>query len=166
MKGILISILAASCMVACQVSYSPNATARQAILVADGTLLSVAVEGVEARSAGEIQGSARDGQTIHRVLQGDDGKPLFAYDLAVKRGDAGSYTIVLKPAAGNGPTFAATREVTLTPDDRAVRVDLMEEPSTGRKVTDVLHLASEHPVTVRSHLLALHNQFFRWIHGQ
>jgi hypothetical protein len=132
----------------------------------NGALLSVAVEGVEARSVGEIQGSARDGQTIHRVLQGDDGKLLFAYDLAIKRGDAGSYIIVLKPAAGNGPTFAATREVTLTADDRVVRVDLLEQPSTGRKVTDVLHVGTDQPMTIHSHLISIHNQFWRWIHGQ
>ena len=166
MRAVLISVLAAAGTIACQTSYSEHAAARQAVSLGNGALLSVAVEGVEARSAGGIQSSARDGQTIHRVLQGDDGKLLFAYDLAVKRGDAGSYTIVLKPAAGSGPTFAATREVTLAPDDRAVRIDLMEQPSTGRKVTDVLHVATDHPVTIRSHLLAFHNQLFRWMHGQ
>ncbi len=166
MRKVLISILAAAGMVACQTSDSAHATARQAMLVDSGTLLSVSVEGVEARSAGEIHGSARDGQTIHRVLQDDNGKPLFAYDLAVKRGDAGSYTLVFKPAAGEAPTFAATREVTLRPDDRAVRIDLMEQPSTGRKVTDVLHLATDRPMSLGSHLIAIHNQFFRWVHGQ
>jgi hypothetical protein len=166
MRRILISVLAAAGTIACQTSYSEHAAARQAMSLGNGALLSVAVEGVEARSAGEVQGSARDGQTIHRVLQDDNGKPLFAYDLAVKRGDAGSYTIVLKPAAGNGPTFAATREVTLTPDDRAVRIDLMEQPSTGKKVTDVLHVGTDRPMTIHSHLIAIHNQFWRWVHGQ
>jgi hypothetical protein len=166
MTRALISVVAAAGMVACQTSYSAHPAARQAILLGNGALLSVAVEGVEARDAGEIQGSARDGQTIHRVLRDENGKPLFAYDLAVTRGDAGSYTLVLKPAAGNGPTFSATREVTLTPNDSAVRVDLMEQPSTGRKVTDVLHLANERPIKIHSHLMALHNQFFRWITGK
>jgi hypothetical protein len=165
MKRVLVSVLAAAGMVACQTSKSLQAPAAQSIEVGEGTRLVVAVEGVEARNAGEIQGSASGGQVIHRVVQDDSGKPLFAYDLAVKRGDAGAYTFILKPAAGKGPTFAGTREVTLTPEDRAVRVDLMEQPSTGKRVTDVLRLSNERPMTLHSHLMAIHNQFFHWIHG-
>jgi len=49
-----------------------------------------------------------------------------------------------------------------------VRVELMEQPVTGQKIVDVFQLQNVEPqdVSIGAHLIALHNRFFRWVHGQ
>jgi hypothetical protein len=135
------------------------------------TSLAVSVEGVQARPTASESGRvprSKEGETIHRVLQNAEGKILFAYDLEVRRGESGTYTFVLKPA-GKGPTFDARRELTVAHQD-AVRVELMEQPDTGRKVVDVFRLVGRtsevHEISIGAHLRRAHEMVFQWIHGQ
>lgn len=153
------AILAITGLTGCQ----PAATG-QSVRIDAATQLVVSVEGVAAHPKARTSEPA-EGEPMHRVLQGSDGKTLFAYDLEVsKSGSAGGYRFLLKPA-DSGPTFDAVREVTVNNRDDAVRVELMEEPGTGRKIEDVFHL-SDPPPTIGGHLMELHNRFFRWVHGQ
>jgi hypothetical protein len=139
------------------------------------TRIMVQVEGAIAQPGpvlyADLRG-ANGGAPIHRELQGLDGKALFAYDLTIRKSaPAGNFRFQLNPAAGNTPTFAKTREVALTPQDDTVRVVLMEQPATGKKIVDVFHVlerrpnSEDTPMTFQSHLMALHNRFFKWVHG-
>jgi hypothetical protein len=110
------------------------------------------------------------GDPIHRIVQDLDGKLLFAYDLEVGRAsENGSYTLRLKPAQQK-PTFAAAREVTVKSPQESVRVELMENPATGEKITDVLQLLPpEIPAAALSptaHLMKLHNMVYNYFHGR
>jgi hypothetical protein len=104
--------------------------------------LVVLVSGVQAHPVAG-QGTrvriSKAGEPMHRVLEGADGKVLFAYDLEVKKGATnGAYQFQLKPA-DQGPTFDSVREVTVQGKE-AVRVELMEYPGSERKVEDVFRL--------------------------
>jgi hypothetical protein len=102
------------------------------------------------------------GSTTHRVIQDGNGKTLFEYTAEVAGFNPdGSYHILLKPA-GKGPTFAATRDVSMLEHDKA-RVELMSDPATGRKIVD--HISLMKHQTIGSHLMALHNHIYHWVHG-
>jgi hypothetical protein len=109
----------------------------------------------------------KPGVPIHRVVQNADGKPLFAYDLDISKNEGGAYRIAVRPAA-DGPTFKSTREVTVNRDQEAVRVDLLEQPQTGRKVSDWVSVVTAHDEqqSLPRHLVELHNRIFRWMHGE
>jgi hypothetical protein len=136
------------------------------------TRLIVSVEGVQTRPASAEFERSKEGEPIHRILQSADGKTLFAYDLEVhKSGTAGLYHFLLKPA-GNGPTFASTGEVTMKAHEDAVRVELMEQPGTGRKVEDVFrlvdfegHASEAHDTSIGAHLRRVHEMIRQWVHG-
>jgi hypothetical protein len=102
------------------------------------------------------------GSSTHRVLRDSAGKTLFEYDLkVVSASPDGTYRLALKPSGK--ATFAASREVSLQAPQK-VLVELMEDPATGRKIKDVY--SSVVPETFGQHLMALHNQFYHWVHGQ
>ncbi len=139
----------------------------QTIPLNDHASLVMSVEG--AQTSGIAGGASRpkEGEPFHRILRDSDGKVVFTYDLDVSSSPTGeSYSFVLKPA-GAGPTFATSRKVTAALYG-GVRVELMEQPGTGRKIVDVFRVVpqanSEESFT--SHLMALHNRFFQWVHGQ
>jgi hypothetical protein len=100
------------------------------------------------------------GETAHRVLRNSEGKILFAYDLQANRTGAGLFRISLKPAQQQ-PTFVKEREVTVAANE-SVRVDLLEKPGTGQKITDVFSLAQDAPIG--AHLMQLHNHLYRMVH--
>jgi hypothetical protein len=137
----------------------------QTVRLDDDTSLAIVVDGaptVPAPVASVLPGP-KPGDAIHRFLKSSDGKVLFAYDLRIDRSGAdGSYNVVLKPAAG-GPTFAATRTVAIPPPPGTVQVELMEQPGTGRKVEDGFRIFRGQ--SFHSRLLAIHNQFYHWVHG-
>jgi hypothetical protein len=137
-----------------------------------GTSLTVSVGGVQARSGPiEYVPPAKSATPMHRVLHGSDGKVLFAYDLQLIKGaPGGEYRFLLRPAA-LGPTFEAVREVTVRGHD-LVKVELMEEPATGRKVEDIFRLLpaegaqrGSNPNTAEAHLARIHSFFRQLIHG-
>jgi hypothetical protein len=133
--------------------------------------LSIRVDGVQARGSAP-GGIPRDGEPIHRVLQSADGKILFQYDLAVRRTAPNeAWHFLLKPA-GSGPTFASAREVSVTSRLDTVRVELMENPATGRKVADVFTLlnvderdAELHSASFSAHAKKFHSMLRHFIHG-
>jgi hypothetical protein len=166
---ILLAVGSTACESATVVQRVPGG---QVVDLDAGKRLVLQVEGVHTKS-GESDGvsKAKDGEPIHRVLRDGDGNVLFAYDLQVSRsGKDGAYDFLLKPAAGKAPTFEASRKVTLNAQD-AVRVELMEQQGTGRKVEDVLSLvdtsgsASDVHNAIGAHLRAMHERFYRWVHG-
>lgn len=143
----------------------------QAVDLEAGKRLVVHVEGVQNKpGAAENYSMARDGEPIHRILRSADGTVLFSYDLQVSKSGEGAYTFLLKPA-DKGPTFAATREVTMNAHD-AVRIQLMEQPGTGRKVEDVFMLAdadgtaAETHAAIGAHLRKMHQMIYNWVHGE
>jgi hypothetical protein len=138
------------------------------------TRLLVSVSGVETQPAqAEFAGvpKSKDGEPIHRVLHGSDGTVLFAYDLAVRKaGTGGAYQLSLKPA-GKGPTFDAAREVTVQGQE-AVRVELMEEPGTSRKIEDIFRLVPAdrtgedlHANAFGAHMQMVHSFFHKLFQG-
>jgi hypothetical protein len=133
----------------------------------DRASLVMSVEG--AQTSGIVGGASRpkDGEPFHRILRDSDGKVVFAYDLEVSSSPSGeTYSFVLKPA-GAGPTFATSRKVTAVLNG-GVRVELMEQPGTGRQIVDVFRVVPQEnsQESFGSHLMALHNRFFHWVHGQ
>ncbi len=169
----VISILMAIGSTACDTAKSSSFSGAQVVELAAGKHLVLRVDGVQSKS-GESEGvsKAKDGEPIHRVLQSPDGTVLFAYDLQVNKSGAGAYRFVLNPAEGKAPTFQVSREVTLDAQD-AVRVELMEQQGTGRKVEDVLSLVDSagkpsgaHDDAFMQHLYAMHQRIYHWIHGE
>lgn len=136
--------------------------------------LAVRTEGLDSPQA-ESVGQITPGQPIHRVLRNSAGKVLFTYDLDVAKyapgtgPDGTTYRFLLKPATG-GPSFAATREVNVTPESEAVRVELLAQPGSGKKVVDVFTLSAPSKVIESTgfgdHLMAVHNRVWKWVHGQ
>jgi hypothetical protein len=158
------TVAAASMLSGC---VSVEVTQTQEIPLNDHARLIMSVEG--AQTSGIVGGASRpkEGEPFHRILRDSDGKVVFAYDMDVSGSPTGeSYNFVLKPA-GTGPTFATSRKVTAALNG-GVKVELMEQPGTGRQIVDVFRVVKQEnePESFGSHLMALHNRFFHWVHGQ
>ena len=161
-----IAVLIALVLAGCAHFQGVQKSGAQLIELDGENRLAIAVDGVETRATPVHFVSARAGGPLHRVLQGGDGRILFAYNLDVKKIQTdGSYRLLLRPA-GVGSTFAAVREVTLNSKD-IVRVQLMEEPGTGRKVEDVFRLmpAEANAADPAAHLQRIHTFFRNLFHG-
>jgi len=172
MKKITVAstVLAAAGAAGCQTTDSAQPLQRQAVRLDDSTILTVQVEGVQPGSApaASVFRRSNESEPIHRILEDGSGKALFTYDLQLSRSEPdGAYTFLLKPA-GQGPTFASSRKVTMKSSDDAVRVDLMEQPDTGRKISDVYRVqkSATHAMSLHAHLMALHERLYRWVHGE
>lgn len=140
-------------------------------IAADGqTGLAVLVEGgPKGHLVSDSAAPAKEGETIHRVLRGEDGGVLFSYDVVMKKtSDKKQYKLLLTPVKGGGPTFASKREVLARADEDLVRVELMEQPETHEKIVDVYRLmAGQEVKDLHSmSLMEMHNAVFRWVHGQ
>ena len=148
----------------CQTTVPPS------VRIDKETRLFVSVEGIR-ESTTPLVPSSTEGEPIHRTLQNGDGRILFAYDLEVSKTDtADAYRFLLKPA-DDGPTFDASREVTVSTHDDSVRVELMEEPGTGRKVEDVYRLLKgrpwgPHDSMFQQHVYMVHSFFRRLLDGE
>jgi hypothetical protein len=175
MKAKAIAILMAAGLSGCVQSTVIHRSGGQVVDLDAHTRLLVSVSGVETQPAQvEFAGvpKSKDGEPMHRVLHGSDGAVLFAYDLEVKKaGAGGAYQFLLKPV-GKGPTFDAIRKVTLQGQE-AVRVELMEEPGTGRKVEDIFRLmpaegtgADTHTDAFGAHVQMVHSFFRKLFHGE
>jgi hypothetical protein len=152
-KANCFAVMALGGLTACGSAVSLHkSSAAQLIDVDAQTRLRVRVEGGDAHPSGALLGAVAKpspGAPIHRVLEGSDGKVLFAYDLEVGKGAAdGLYHFVLKPSSKK-PTFEGLREVAVRPRGDSVRVELMERPETGEKVVDVFELGGREDVTVK-----------------
>jgi len=166
-KRYLVTTTAAMGLLACCHSVAVTQVRGQTIPLNDHAILVMGVEG--AQSSGITGGASRpkEGEPFHRILRDSDGKVVFAYDLDISRSPTGeTYSFVLKPA-GAGPTFATSRKVTAALNG-GVKVELMEQPGTGRQIVDVFRVVQQEnePESFTSHLMALHNRFFHWVHGQ
>lgn len=130
------------------------------------TVLSISMEGAD--STWSPRAASPEGGSIARVLQNADGKILFAYGIDATRSPDGTYQLTLKPAK-SGPTFRASRIVTVHPGQDSVRVELMAQPQTGQKIADVFELHNQTVATFHetflSPLIRAHNAFFRFVHG-
>jgi len=127
--------------------------------------LVVRTEGSTGIHTSESTNAAKEGETIHRVVRGDDGKALFAYDVILSpTDDKREYTVQLLPAAFGVPTLKAKREVAARIDEDLVRVELMEQPETHEKIVDVYRLTG-YKVEQKLSLMELHNRLFRWVHS-
>jgi hypothetical protein len=127
-------------------------------------VLTVRTEGGPRHGAtDEASGRSAAGETVHRVVRGEDGGVLFAYDLVMRRTeDRRRYVLQLLPSAGEAPTFSSRRDITAAVDEDLVRVELMEQPTTHEKIVDVYRLTR--PAKHWS-LMEAHNALFRWVHG-
>jgi hypothetical protein len=160
----LLTVAAASVLSGC---VRVEVTHTQEIPLNGHARLIMSVEG--AQTGGIVGGASlpKEGEPFHRILRDSGGKVIFAYDLDVSSSPTGeSYSFVLKPA-GTGPTFATSRKVTAALNG-GVKVELMEQPGTGRQIVDVFRVVQQEnsEESFGSHLMALHNRFFRWVHGQ
>ncbi len=108
------------------------------------------------------------GEAVHRILKNSSGKALFAYDIKAGKDDgAGNYHFLLAPAAGTIPTFESTRELAVKAGEESVKVELMEQPGTGRKIADVLQVnAFESHSAIQEHLIRFHSMIRAWVHGE
>jgi hypothetical protein len=142
----------------------------QSIDISDHARLVLSVEGAQAtghRSLDTGISQAKEGEPYHRILRGGDDKVLFAYDLQVTGSPTGeTYTFLLQPAA-TGPTFSTSRKVTAALNG-GIRIELMDQPATGRQIVDVFKVLprEDHQQSFGAHLMALHNRFFHWVHGE
>jgi hypothetical protein len=160
---------AAGLAVACG-NVSSQATNWRTVAAGDGVILTVRAEGgPQHRLVADGSDRAQTGETVHRILRGDDGGVLFAYDVVLRRtGDKKQFRLQLLPSAGTVPTFASKREVMAKTDEDLVRVELMEQPETHEKIVDVYRLASPAVAERESgewSLMKAHNALFRWVHG-
>ena len=145
--------------------HGPTPSNMQMVKLDEDTSLAIAVLGTQTLPApvASVLPGPRPGDPVHRFLKSADGKVLFAYDLQIEgKGADGSYKALLKPASG-GPTFAATREVTLPAPPGGVQVELMEQAGSDRKIGDSFRIFRGQ--SLHGQLLAMHNQFYRWVHG-
>lgn len=109
--------------------------------------------------------SVAPGGGPHRVVEDQEGRILFAYDIQMRKVGEGTVTIRIKPidqekirgeswfskhrTTGVVPTLAGAREFPpLRPGD-AVEVDILYHPATGERIYDVLKVASDAPPSPR-----------------
>ncbi|HXJ38100.1 MAG TPA: hypothetical protein VNH18_02410, partial [Bryobacteraceae bacterium] len=76
-----------------------------------------------------------------------------------------NYRVTLKPVKGS-PSFAANREVAAKVDEDEVRVELVEDAVSHRRIVDVLKLSTETPIDPMNSLIQFHNHIFRMVHGK
>jgi hypothetical protein len=161
-RSTALAVLTAAVLAGC---HGTTASNMQMIRLDSDTSLAIVVNGAQTlpSTVASVLPGPQPGDPIRRFLKSADGKILFAYDLQVKKSAGGSYQALLKPAS-SGPTFAAIREVALPgPDEGMAQVELMEQPSTGSKIVDGFRIFRGQ--SLHSQLLAMHNQFYRWVHG-
>jgi len=138
--------------------WRPIASGRRATLV-------VRTEGSAGIHTAESTNAAKEGETIHRLLRGGDGKALFGYDVVMRStDDKREFIVELLPRPFGVPTLKTKREVTARIDEDLVRVELMEHPETHEKIVDVYRFTG-HTVEQKLSLMELHNRLFRWVHS-
>jgi hypothetical protein len=159
----LLMAVAAAGLAGC---HGPTPSNMQMVKLDGDTSLAITVLGTQTLPApvASVLPGPKPGDPIHRFLKSADGKVLFAYDLQLgSRGADGSYQAILRPSSG-GPTFAAPRAVTLPAPPGGVQVELMEQAGTDRKIGDSFRIFRGQ--SLHSQLLAMHNQFYHWVHGE
>jgi hypothetical protein len=102
--------------------------------------------------------SIGEDKIAYRIVLDREDKPLFAYELDLRKGPSNTVQLTIKPAsqeklraddflkgkiAANVPTIAAVRSFPPLRMGDEVRVDIMYNPKTGEKLTDVLRIAPE-----------------------
>ena len=160
-KSAALAVLTAAGLAGCHAAPPSN---MQMIRLDSDTSLAIVVEGARTlpSTVASVLPGPKPGDPIHRFLKSADGKVLFAYDLQVEKSGGGSYKALLKPVSG-GPTFAAVREVAIPPPPGVMGVELMEQAGTDRKIVDSFRIFRGQ--SLHSQLLAMHNQFYHWVHG-
>ena len=160
-SAVLIAVAAAG-LAGCHGSTPSN---MQMIKLDEDTSLAITVLGTQTLPVpvASVLPGPKPGDSIHRFLKSADGRVLFAYDLQLERkGADGAYKALLKPVS-SGPTVASIREVTIPRPPGSVGVELLEQPGAGREVVDMFRIFRGQ--SLHGQLLAMHNQFYRWVHG-
>ena len=125
-----------------------------------GAGVAIHTESSASRSLVSTSGAVTTGNdsTAYRIVLDRENKPLFAYELELRKGPLNTVRVTIKPAGqdklrtlewlkgkvvGDVPTIAAVRAFPpLRPGDE-VHVDIMYNPKTGEKLSDVLRVATE-----------------------
>ncbi len=99
-----------------------------------------------------------DDSSSYRIVVDRDNKPLFAYELELRKGPLNTIRVTIKPAdqeklhaldwlkgkvVGDVPTIAAVRAFPPLRLGDEVHVDIMYNPRTGEKLSDVLRVTAE-----------------------
>jgi hypothetical protein len=99
-----------------------------------------------------------DDSTSYRIVLDRDNKPLFAYELELRKGPLNTVRVTIKPAdreklhaldwlkgklAGDVPTIGAVRAFPPLRLGDEAQVDIMYNPRTGEKLSDVLRVTPE-----------------------
>ncbi len=126
----------------------------------NGAAVAIHTESSAAQSPVSTSGFvvAGDNSISYRIVLDRDNKPLFAYELQLRKDAQNTVRVTIKPAdeeelsalgwlkgkaAGEVPTIGAVREFPpLRPGDEA-RIDIMYNPKTGEKLSDVIRVTAE-----------------------
>jgi hypothetical protein len=126
----------------------------------NGAGVAIHTESSAAQSPVSTSGAVAMGNdsTAYRIVVDHDNRPLFAYELELRKGPSKTVRVTIRPAAqeklraldwlkgkvtGDVPTIAAVREFPPLRLGDEVHVDIMYNPRTGEKLSDVLRVAPE-----------------------
>ncbi len=112
----------------------------------DGTCLEFFSESTGTTMASSTSGSVLvdNANTVHRVVRDKHGEVLFAYDVSARRapGQKDTFILQIRPSGayttGMPRTVSAVRDFPAVKLGEAVKVDILQNPSTGEKIYDVL----------------------------
>jgi hypothetical protein len=154
-KLLVLPILASA--VCAQVKW-PN---ELAVWFADGTGILIHTESSGGNPMSSTTGSVASwGKDSHRVVLGKNGEILFGYDIEARKAGEGTFSVRIKPSreairmtcCTNGkstyeymPTVAAVRDFPPLRAGDAVQVEILQNPTTGEKVYDVLKVLPGRP---------------------
>lgn len=127
----------------------------------DGAAVKIHTKSTGARSPLSTSGSVSVGQSdAHRVVLDGSNSVLFAYDIEARK-TGHEFRLRLKPVdqqkfraqkwhtgrapSGDVATLSAAREFPPLRAGDAVEVDILQNPSTGEKIQDVITISDERP---------------------
>jgi hypothetical protein len=108
----------------------------------DGAGVAIHTESSLARSPLSTAGSVSVGPPAHRVVLDANDRPLFSYDLDLRKLPDGRVSLRISPVP-HSPTLSASREFPPLNLGDQVQVDIMYNPATGEKLWDVLRIVED-----------------------
>lgn len=119
----------------------------------DGAGVELRTESSGGTSPLSTAGSVIGGTPARRVVLDKNDKPLFAYDIGLKKLPDGRVAIRIGPVdqqKAKTPTLAAARDFPPLNVGDEVQVDIMYRPATGEKLFDVLKIVEDRESYPRS----------------